>query len=97
MAKFKVSVEAQNDLSGIASYTEQMWGREQRNTYLAMMESAFEHLADHPSIGQACDQVRAGYCYFLVGRHLVFYRVVVGGVVEVVRVLHKSMHVGTNL
>ena len=59
MSNIRVTVEAWSDLSEIARYTEQMWGREQRNTYLAMMESAFERLDDHPYIGQACDQVRA--------------------------------------
>ena len=94
---FRVSAEAQIDLAKIARYTERTWGREQRNTYLARIEDTFERITNHPSIGQACDQVRAGYFYYLVGKHLVFYRIADGGAVEVVRVLHKSMHVGSKL
>ncbi len=92
-ASVKVTVEARKDLSEIARYSEQMWGRKKRNLYLKLIESTFERIANHPSIGQECNLIRPGYLFFPAGSHLLFYRIADGDVVEIIRILHKSMYV----
>jgi toxin ParE1/3/4 len=96
-ARFRVTLEAQEDLGEIARYTEQMWGREQRNSYLENIENTFERITTHPAIGQTCDLVRPGYLFIPIGSHLLFYRVTDDNVIEIIRVLHKSTYVISKL
>lgn len=58
--------------------------------YLSAIDRVFERLAENPQIGHSCDQIRAGYRKHVVGRHVVFYRVIDTGI-EVVRILHQNM------
>jgi toxin ParE1/3/4 len=47
-------------------------------------------LARNPGIGRACDSVNPGLRRFEHERHVVFYRIVTGGI-RVSRVLHQRM------
>jgi len=95
MPRFRIKAAARADLKGIASYTEQTWNREQRNSYLTELDQAFHRLADNNELGRACDPIRSGYRVFPVGRHLVFYKLGTGEAVEIIRVLHKRMDVSS--
>lgn len=80
-------------MRSIGQYTQTTWGREQRNLYLAKLDSAFRRLlAKEPQRGRACDDIRAGYRKYHVGRHLIFYRQSQAGL-EIVRILHDRMDV----
>lgn len=46
--------------------------------------------------GRPCDAIRKGYRKRSVGRHVIFYRTVNGGV-DVVRILHEQMDVDRHL
>ncbi|MEW8346980.1 MAG: type II toxin-antitoxin system RelE/ParE family toxin [Candidatus Thiodiazotropha taylori] len=95
MPRFRIKAAARSDLKGIAKYTEQMWNREQRNSYLTELDQAFHRLAENTELGKACDHIRSGYRVFPVGSHLVFYKRSTGNVIEIIRVLHKRMDVST--
>lgn len=45
MPRFRIKAAAKADLKGIAKFTEQTWGREQRNRYLTEIDQAFHRLA----------------------------------------------------
>lgn len=92
MGGFVLTREAKEDLKAIARYTQDTWGREQRNRYLAELDRGFHALAADPLKGQDCGDIRPGYRKYPVGRHFIFYRAIDGGI-EVVRVLHGRMDV----
>jgi toxin ParE1/3/4 len=93
MPALRIKAAARADLKGIARYTQQTWGREQRNRYLTEMDQTFVRLAENPELGEACDRVRAGYRIFPVGNHRIFYRLGADKAVEIIRILHKRMDV----
>ncbi|MES9992602.1 MAG: type II toxin-antitoxin system RelE/ParE family toxin [Candidatus Thiodiazotropha sp.] len=95
MPHFRIKAAAREDLKGIARYTEQTWGYEQRNNYLTEFDQAFHRLAENAKLGKACDHIRLGYRVFPVGSHLIFYKSGTGKNVEIVRVLHKRMNVSS--
>ncbi len=97
MPPFRVSKKAQSDLISIARYTELQWGVLQRNYYLKEIDNCFNQLAMHPEMGIACDDVRTGYRKFPHGSHLIFYRQGEDQIVEIIRILHKSMDVESKL
>lgn len=92
MAGFRLSAKALGDLKSIGQYTERYWGREQRNKYLAMLDSCFHTLASEPEIGLACDYIKAGYQKYHAGRHLIFYRQGLKDI-EIIRILHDRMDI----
>lgn len=97
MPKFSLTKQALEDLRDIGRYTQERWGREQRRHYLALLDRSFNYLAENPSQGQRCDEIREGYRKFPSARHVIFYRESVGAGIEVVRVLHERMDMGAYL
>jgi toxin ParE1/3/4 len=96
MPRFRLTERAKADLRTIGRYTQATWGRAQRNRYLAWLDACFHLLAREPHLGRACDEIRAGYRKYHVGRHLIFYRESSAGV-EIIRILHDRMDIEAHL
>ncbi len=93
MKPFDLTRKARADLRAIAIFTEEQWGVEQRNLYIKQFDDTFHMLAASPLMGKNCDEVMPGYRKFPQGSHVVFYKAGSNCVIEVVRILHKSMDV----
>jgi toxin ParE1/3/4 len=93
MKPFDLTRKARADLRAIAIFTEEQWGVEQRNLYIKQFDDIFHMLAASPLMGKNCDEVTPGYRKFPQGSHVVFYKEGSSCVIEVVRILHKSMDV----
>lgn len=91
MPNFKLSRKAKADLRSIALYTEHEWGRDQRNHYILQFDQCFHLLGENPNLGQTCDEISPSYQHYPKGSHIIFYRLVTEGVVEIIRILHKRM------
>jgi toxin ParE1/3/4 len=59
--------------------------------YAKQFDDAFEILAESPELGTSCDSVKSGYRKLANGSHMIFYRMLMGNEVEIVRILHKRM------
>lgn len=97
MASYKLSAKAKDDLKNIARFTQEEWGREQRNLYLKQFDETFSHLSESPEIGLSCDYIKPGYRKFPQGSHVIYYRFGSVSTIEIVRILHKRMDVSLNL
>ncbi len=49
MPSFRLTELAKQDLRSIGRYTQQTWGREQRNIYLSKLDASFHLLAHSPT------------------------------------------------
>jgi len=96
MGSFRLTQRAIADLRSIGLYTQTTWGREQRNRYLTKLDQVFHLLAQEPQRGRVCDDIRAGYRKYHVGRHLIFYRTEQDDI-EIIRILHDSMDIESHL
>ncbi|MCL4780848.1 MAG: type II toxin-antitoxin system RelE/ParE family toxin [Gammaproteobacteria bacterium] len=94
---FVLTRKAVADLKAIAIYTEERWGRDQRNWYIKQLDDAFRLLAGTPLAGKDCTDLRSGYRKFPQGSHIIFYRSGADGIIEIVRILHKNMDVAATL
>ena len=92
MSAFALTNKAKADLRAIAIFTEERWGKEQRNLYIKQFDDAFHLLVDSPLAGKVCDYIKDGYRKFPLGSHLIFYKEH-NNVIEIIRILHKSMDV----
>ena len=91
MARFHLTVLAEQDLAAIAAYTLDRWGEIQAARYLDQLEACCQLLADSPTIGRPCDEIRPGLRRMEQGRHVLFFRVRSGDSIVVVRILHQDM------
>ena len=97
MPGFILTNKAIDDLKEIGRYTQDHWGRDQRNKYLTMLDSCFHHLAANPLKGKDCSYIRHGYRKLNVGAHVVFFRQQSDDTIEIVRILHGRMDVEARL
>jgi len=97
MPSFTLTNLAKADLKEIGRYTQEHWGREQRDLYLKMLDVSFQQLADNPLKGKDCSDIRNGYCRYSAGSHVIFYRQQSSDTIEVVRILHGRMNISTRL
>ena len=92
MKMYKLSKQAEKDLTGIWQYTLETWSREQANKYLEGLLNTFSMIAKAPEkAGRSYEHVRAGYRKYPFVRHIVFYKILPDGTALIVRVLHERM------
>jgi toxin ParE1/3/4 len=90
MNRFVLSPRARDDLDGIWTYTARTWDVDQAERYLRRIAAAIDLVAENPTLGRNCDHIREGYRKHPVGAHVLFYRLIGGGI-DVVRILHSQM------
>jgi toxin ParE1/3/4 len=86
----RFSRRAEADLLSIDAHTLRIWGEHQRLLYMDHLEECCKMLAENPALARACDDVRRGLRRMECGRHVVFFRKDVKGIL-VWRILHQSM------
>lgn len=97
MNRYVLSPAARADLEEIWDYTCWRWDDDQAEEYVREIQRAIERVVDNPMIGRACDELRPGYRKHAVGSHMLYYRIVSGDVINVVRILHQRMDVDRHL
>ncbi len=97
MSTYLLSPAARSDISEIWDYTAWRWSTEQAERYVRAIAEACHALATGQREGRSINDIRPGYFKFLVGSHVLFYRVTEVGAIEVVRVLHQRMDVVAHL
>lgn len=97
MSRYVLSPSARADLDGIWDYTIQHWGELQAERYSQLIRAGCEALASRAQAGRDASAIRAGYRKLAVGAHVLFYRGVPSGEIEIVRILHRSMDVSAHL
>ena len=90
MTGFHLTQAAIADLKAIGRETQKTWGIGQRNIYLRKLDDSFHLIADNPDMGTACHDIKQGYRYHHVGRHVIFYRKTTHDI-EIVRIFHDRM------
>lgn len=94
--KYTFSKRAERDLINIYKGTVIKWGGAQADKYDAELESVVNFLADNPSLGRSCDEIREGLQRHESGRHIVFYRKRQTDIL-IIRILYDGMDVKRRL
>jgi toxin ParE1/3/4 len=93
MARYKLTNEAVKDLEEIWIYTYQNWSIEQADRYYDLIIDEIEFLSSNPLSGRSMDYIKEGYKVSKVKSHLVFYKIIANGTIEIIRILHQRMDV----
>ncbi|REE24738.1 type II toxin-antitoxin system RelE/ParE family toxin [Winogradskyella pacifica] len=95
--KYRISQQAIEDLDKIWIYTLKKWSKEQADRYYDLIIAEIEFIADNYLTGKSAEQTRKNYRVTKIKSHLLFYRKVDNGIVEIVRVLHQRMDIKKRL
>jgi len=106
MARFRLAGPAQADLSNILATSAERWGTEGRRRYAMLLAAAMRIIAADPEgpLTQARKELRPGLRSFHLRHvrgdahakvrkpvHVLYYRTIQPGSIEVLRVLHERM------
>lgn len=88
MPRFELSQEALSDLTGIADFTLERWGKEQARAYIDALQGRLTELAHQPLLGRRRGELTPDLLCFPFESHVIFYLRTDFGI-AVVRILHK--------
>jgi len=91
MARYQLTNKAVEDLSNIWNFTYRVWSEAQADTYYGMLIGTCQEISENPTIGKNYAEISPEILGFRVGRHILFYRVIGPGEIDIVRMLHDSM------
>jgi len=113
MARFRLSRPAQADLVRILATSAERWGNEARKGYAAILASAMRKVAADPEgpLTRGRGELDAGIRSFHIRHarsenhkakvkepvHVLYYRAIQPGLIEIVRVLHERMEPSRHL
>ena len=115
MARFLLAQPAQSDIANILATSSERWGTEGRRRYATLLAAAMRIVAANPEgpLTRARNELSPGVRSFHLRHargdapqaavkkpvHVLYYRAIQPGVIEIVRVLHERMepsrHFGT--
>lgn len=95
--KYRISKQAIDDLNDIWVYTFHKWSKKQADRYYDLIIGEIEFIADNYLIGKSAEETRKNYRVTKIKSHLIFYRKVENGLVEIVRILHQRMDIKKRL
>jgi toxin ParE1/3/4 len=106
--RYRLTKLAAADYAAILRFTLKRWAKEQLAAYNGLLDSGIVAVAHEPKRlnSHSRDDLRPGFRSFNIGllgthlrlgRHVIYYRIVDDGVVEVLRILHDRMEVSSKL
>ena len=97
MKNYSISKEALKDIDTIWLYTLKNWSLEQADRYYNLIMDEIEYISHNRETGFDFGNIRKGYRFSKVKSHLIFYKIIGNGKVEIIRVLHEKMNIDNQL
>ncbi|PYB77280.1 type II toxin-antitoxin system RelE/ParE family toxin [Rhizobium wuzhouense] len=95
MAEIRLSPAARQDFLEIGDYTRDRWSEAQAERYLRQILAMIAEIGTHPFAGKEEASLRPGYRRRRSGSDIIFYTILEGGRIEVVRIIHeRADHAG---
>jgi len=91
MANYILTNKAVDDLSDIWNYTYDVWSEKQADKYYNMLLEFWKELANKPSLGKSYNEVGNDIFGFKAIHHIIFYKSLEKGQIQIVRILHNRM------
>lgn len=96
MTSYQLYPEAENDLESIWLYSEKNWGVDQAHAYLDGLVDIFQLLSENPLMCRERSEFEPPVHIHHHAHHLIVFILSDAGI-DIVRVLHESMDVDTQL
>ena len=97
MAKYYLTNKAVEDLTQIWDYTFETWSEKQADKYYNLLIDSCKEIAVNPKIGKNYEGVIKDLYGLRTMKHIVFYRIINPGKIEITRILHERMDLKNKL
>ena len=98
MAKYYFTKKAIEDLNSIWNYTVNVWSEEQAEVYYRMIIDECNNIITNPyKFSKRYDIVEKDLYGRHIGKHIIFYKSINNYDILIVRILHSSMDLKTQL
>ena len=92
MAKYHLTNKAVEDLSNIWEYTVDTWSERQADDYYNMLIASFQKITENPRLFDLnYEEIAEGLYGYRANKHIIFYRILTGGDILIIRILHQRM------
>lgn len=92
MAKFHFTRKAVEDLDSIWNYTADEWSETQADRYYKIIIASCRKIVENPMLlGRRYDEIAENLYGCKTNKHIIFYRIIDDGDIEVLRILHERM------
>lgn len=92
MAKYHLTNKAVDDLTSIWEYTVDTWSEQQADNYYNMLIAACQKITENPRLfGIKYEEIAEGLHGYRANKHTIFYRILTGGDILIIRILHQQM------
>jgi len=97
MANLIFRQKAIDDLTDIWQYTYETWSENQADKYYESIKLACREISDNPTIGKKYAEISIRLLGYKINKHIIFYHLISGDEVEVIRMLHERMDLKNHL
>lgn len=98
MGNYLITKKALEDLASIWNYTFDRWSEQQADQYYNLLIASCDIIAQKPELlGKKYYEILEGLLGFKVKKHILFYRIMSSGKVEIIRILHERMDIQSRL
>ncbi|MFN6381294.1 MAG: type II toxin-antitoxin system RelE/ParE family toxin [Bacteroidota bacterium] len=97
MASYVFSNQAVDDLSSIWQYTSNNWSEQQADKYYFLLIDSCEKIAKGRFIARRYPKLNSELYGYRIGEHIIFFIKTQPKKIEIIRILHKSMDLTTNI
>jgi toxin ParE1/3/4 len=91
MVKIILRQEAIDDLNDIWKYTKTQWSESQADKYYQTIKLSCKLIAENPNIGKTHNKISSNLLGLKTGNHIIFYSILKGEEIEIIRILHERM------
>ena len=93
MATYRITKKARLDLRAIWNYTYNTWSEKQADKYLKELMNEFPSIVEDPRRGRNYPEIDPMIYGLKKNKHIIFYRILETGEVEIIRILHEVMDI----
>lgn len=97
MANVVLRQKAIDDLNTIWVYSFEKWSENQANKYYSLIRHACNEIGKNPTIGEVYNEISENLYGLKSGKHILFYQLLSGDEIDVIRILHESMDLKTRM
>ena len=97
MPNYYLTNQAVEDLSLIWEYAVETWSETQADKYYNSLLDTCNTISQNPDLGKNYEGITKYLFGLKISRHIIFYRKISSGQVEITRILHESMDLKTRI
>lgn len=90
MYSYKLSFEAEEDITRIYEYGYYKFGVVQADKYYDMLFECFNKIATNPLMFPTADHIKKGYCSCVCGVDTIYYRINENRIIEIITIIGRQ-------